>query len=227
MCDFIYFPQLLVACAVWLFLHQAMSPILFFLCGAGVGESSWWEDEWRTALVNGGVASEVRVRCAPSAGACGESRPHWWCNYHPKAGERFADARVSDTFSADIAMTAGVVASEVEDAVAAGHRVAFAGSSNGGHVAAEFALRYGAQYLLLASSTPLQHQEDALMHSQIPVVMTIGSSEKYFGGASALSSVARRVGAWRVEFWGCHCREGLAVMEEAADAVRQWLHWVV
>ena len=84
-----------------------------------------------------------------------------------------------------------------------------------------------ARYLLLASSTPLRHQEDALMHSEIPVVMTIGSSEKYFGGASALSSIARRVGAWRVEFWGCHCREGLAVMEEAADAVRQWLHWAV
>ena len=120
-----------------------------------------------------------------------------------------------------------VVASEVEDAVAAGHRVAFAGASNGGHVAAEFALRYGAQYLLLASSTPLRHQEDALRHSEIPVVMTIGSSEKYFGGASALSSVARHVGARGVEFWGCHCREGLAVMEEAADAVRQWLHWAV
>ena len=57
-----------------------------------------------------------------------------------------------------------------------------------------------ARYLLLASSTPLRHQEDALMHSEIPVVMTIGSSEKYFGGAFALSSVARRVGAWRVEF---------------------------
>ena len=227
MCDFIYFPQLLVACAVWLFLHQAMSPIVFFLCGAGVGESRWWEDEWRIALVNGGVASEVRVRCAPSAGACGESSPHWWCDYHPKAGEGVDDARVSDTFAADIAMTAGVLASEVEDAVAAGHRVAFAGSSNGGHVAAEFALRYGAQYLLLASSTPLQHQEDALMNSQIPVVMTIGSSESCFGGASALSSVARRVGAWRVEFWGGHCREELAVMEEAADAVRQWLDWVV
>ena len=69
MCDCIYFPQLLVACAVWLFLLQAMSPIVFFLTGAGVGESRWWEDEWRTALVNGGVASEVRVRCAPFAGA--------------------------------------------------------------------------------------------------------------------------------------------------------------
>ena len=167
-----------------------MSPIVFFLCGAGVGESRWWEDEWRTALVSRGVASEVRVRCAPSAGARGESRPHWWCTYHPKAGEGFDDARVSDTFSADIAMTAGTVASEVEDAVAAGHRVAFAGASNGGHVAAEFALRYGAQYLLLASPTPLLHQEDALINSQIPVVMTIGSSESCFGGASALSSVA-------------------------------------
>ena len=144
--DFIYFPQLLVACAVWLCLPQAMSPIVFFLTGAGVGESRWWEDEWRTALVNGGVASEVRVRCAPFAGARGESCPHWWCNYHPQAGEGFDDARVSDTFSTDIAITAGIVASEVEDAVAAGHRVAFAGSSNGGHVAAEFAVRYGAQY---------------------------------------------------------------------------------
>ena len=38
------------------FLFEAMSPIVFFPTGAGVGESKWWEGEWRTALVNGGVA---------------------------------------------------------------------------------------------------------------------------------------------------------------------------
>ena len=44
--------------------------------------------------------------------------------------------------------------------------------------------------------------------------MTIGSSEKYFGGAFALGSVARRVGAWRVEF-------GFGI----AESWRGWAAW--
>ena len=132
------------------------------------------------------------------------------------------DACTCKTFEHDVELTAGHIRAEVEEVLLAGRCVTFAGSSNGGHIATHFASLFDPKFLILISTTPLSHQEDALILSRVPVVMTIGSHESFFGGSLGLRTIARHIGAWRVDFEGYHCRETHAVIAEAVCATQQW-----
>ena len=198
-----------------------MAPVVFMLCGAGVDEASWWEEEWGKALHGHGLCSDFRIRHAPEDGAHDLEWPHWWVQYHPKAGVAWKAARTSDTFDEDIGKTCGQLKAEIDECVTMGLDVAFVGASNGGHVAVHFAAAYAhrCQWLLLVSSSPLEHQELQLMHCKFPVVMTVGEWETCFGGCEDLRMVSNAVGACFVHFEGGHCREHIQVMDEASVAL--------
>lgn len=200
-----------------------MSTVVFFFCGAYVAEETSWEQEWASLLLSSGLAHEVRIRAPPLDGAYGSEVPHWWCQYHAEPWEQWGDATVSKTFDDDIAKTGLGICFEIAEVIEAGHSVAFVGSSNGGHVAVHMSSIFSARFLVLCSSVPLKHQEVSLLDSGTPIVMTVGSRESFFGGASALRSIARRVGAWWVEFEGRHCRETRATMWDAVSATKQLL----
>ena len=200
-----------------------MSTVVFFFCGAHVAEETWWEQQWASSLLSSGLAHEVRIRAAPLDGAYGSKMPHWWCQYHEEPWEQWKDATVCTTFDDDIAKTGLGICFEIAEVLAAGHSVAFVGSSNGGHVALHMSTIFSTRFLILCSSVPLKHQEISLLDSGIPTVMTVGSEESNFGGASAMRTIARRVGAWRVDFEGRHCKETCATMWDAMSATKQWL----
>ena len=116
----------------------------------------------------------------------------------------------------------------IEAEVQAGHKVAFIGASNGGHVAVEMAQEFGACWIILASSAPWLQQMRMCSTWQMPLVMTICDGEGYFGGAHhlwGLAKIARAYAVWSYD--PTHCHESWDVQLRAASVVSSQLADVV
>ena len=203
----------------------AMAITCFVFCGATCEEATYYEENWGKAAVQEGVADRYEIFAAP-AGALGAGWDHWWIKYEPMPGEHFNETLNAPEYLEDMdqtTATAGVQAA-IERELEQGHRLAFIGSSNGGHVALELAVKYDAAWLILASSAPLLQQRNLLDSWKRPRVATICEWDIYFGGARAMWNFAREGDAYACWCEGAgHCKESWAEQRRTTRCVRAWL----
>lgn len=197
----------------------------FILCGATCAAPSDYEEHWGHAAVEVGIAHKWMV-FAPPPDVFGDGWDHWWCRYDPLEHENFNDTLNATACAEDIASAVAStgLGSAIEAERAKGHGLAFIGASNGGHAALHPASKYGAEWLLLASSVPLTQQMHLCHSLRKPLVMTVCAKDRYFGGCDASWSVARAAGAFAV--WvdnASHCHEDWFAQLRATTVIRDWL----
>ena len=126
--------------------------------------------------------------CPSPAFVFGKDFEHYWVPYTLLLGEHCNDILNSPCCSADIEASAASsgVSEAIETELGLGNAVAFVGASNSGHAALHLACKYGAEWVLLASSAPLTQHVDLCNSLGALLVMTVCARERYFGGPRAL-----------------------------------------